>query len=154
MTWNNSLGGEEGSSDEGIVLFTTSCAGNAKVSSDTRRMKYLLRAKGVEYKEVDLSDNPLDRFRMLEQSDCTVTLPQLHVNNRFVGTADDVQEYEDFGGLDDLLFGVDPQIVKDRIDRVVSLRVQGLACGGVERKQAFLHPSSQTVEGTTKEHTD
>jgi len=150
MTWNDSIGGgEEEPSEEGIVLFTTSCPGNAKVSSDTRRMKYLLRAKGVDYKEVDLSDNPLDRFRMLEQSDCTVTLPQLHVNNKFVGTADEVQEYEDFGGLDDLLFGVDPETVKDRIDRLVSLRAEGLACGGVERKQAFVHPS----EGS-KEHTD
>ena len=36
-----------------IVLYTTSCAANAKVQSDTRRLKYLLKAKHVSYREME-----------------------------------------------------------------------------------------------------
>ena len=38
--------------ESGIVVFVTSCPGNAKVKSDTRRVLHLLNVKKVEYKTV------------------------------------------------------------------------------------------------------
>jgi glutaredoxin len=119
-----------------IVLYTTSCAGNAKVLSDTRRMKYLLKAKRIEFREIDLSENPLDRIRMLEQSDCNVVVPQLHVNGKFIGTADDIQEQEDFGELDDLLRGADPSEVVARTKAAIAARVLLEQVSTVQRKKA------------------
>lgn len=106
-----------------IVLYTTSCAANAKVQSDTRRLKYLLKAKHASYREIDLSENPLARFDMLEQSDCIVEVPQIHVNGRFIGTAEDIQEQEDFGELDDLLDGEDPTEVIERTKQAIADRL-------------------------------
>ena len=129
-----------------IVLYTTSCAGNAKVLSDTRRMKYLLKAKRIEFREIDLSENPLDRIRMLEQSDCNVVVPQLHVNGKFIGTADDIQEQEDFGELDDLLRGADPSEVVARTKAAIAARVLLEQVSTVQRKKAVF-PQGNLEQG-------
>lgn len=134
-----------------VVLYTTSCAGNAKVSSDIRRMKYLLKAKGVEFREIDLSENPLDRFRMLEQSECNVVVPQLHVNGKFIGTADDIQEQEDFGELDDLLRGADPSEVVARTKAALAARVLLEQVSTVERKEAVFPQRNLEEEEENKQ---
>ena len=43
--------------ESGIVVFVTSCPGNAKVKSDTRRVLHLLNVKKVEYKTVGDGNN-------------------------------------------------------------------------------------------------
>jgi glutaredoxin-related protein len=98
-----------------IVLYTSSASGNAKVNSDTRRLLHLLRAHSATYRLVDLSDDtsssPSDRITMLTASDCVETLPQLHVGGKFIGTAEDVQEMEDFGELKRVLVGEDLETI-------------------------------------------
>lgn len=133
--------------DPDIVLFTTSCAANAKVQSDTRRLKYLLKAKNVRYREIDLSENPQSRTIMLEQSDCIIEVPQIHVNGRFLGTAEDIQEQEDFGELEDLLHGEDPTHVIERTKQAIADRLllerENKGPVIVERKPALNHPEDE-----------
>jgi glutaredoxin len=93
-----------------VVLWFSSCATTLKGRTDVTKIKHILDAKKTEYEEVDLSD-PRRRHRRLEMlgaSEGEPTLPQLHVNGRYIGTADDVQEFEDWAELDSLLAGVPP----------------------------------------------
>lgn len=132
-----------------IVLYTTTCAGNAKVQSDTRRVKYLLKAKDVIYREIDLSEDPLARYRMLEQSDCRIEVPQIHVNGRFIGTAEEIQEQEDFGELDDLLRGADPTEVIERTKQAIADRLllerENKSPIVVKRRTAVGHPIARDL---------
>jgi len=89
-----------------VTLWTTSCVGTLKGRTDINKLKHILDAKKVEYEEVDLAQYHYRRQEMLAGSDGIDTLPQLQVNGRFVGTAGEVQEFEDWGELNDLLRGV------------------------------------------------
>ena len=53
--------------------------------------------------QVDLAMDPLRREEMVAGSDGSRMLPQLHVNGKFVGDCDDIQELEDFGELSAVL---------------------------------------------------
>jgi hypothetical protein len=81
---------------------------------------------------------------MLEQSDCTVEVPQIHVNGRFIGSAEAIQEHEDFGELDDLLKGVDPSDVIERTKQAIADRIllerENKESVVVTRKPALEHP--------------
>jgi glutaredoxin-related protein len=94
-----------------VRLYTSSASGIAKTNSDTRRLLHLLNAHSITYRLIDLADDtsstPGDRLAMLTASNCVDTLPQLHVNGRFIGTAENVQEMEDFGELSKVLAGID-----------------------------------------------
>ena len=76
--------------------------------------------------QVDLANNGALRIHMLERSDLNVTIPQVHVNGVFIGTVEDLQESEDYGELDDLLRGVDAEIVKENTRIKVVERVKEL----------------------------
>ncbi len=67
---------------------------------------------------------------MLERSDLNITIPQVHVNGVFIGTAEDLQESEDFGELDDLLRGVEPEIVKENTRVKIEERIKAIETGG------------------------
>lgn len=67
--------------------------------------RYLLDAKRIPYEEVDLSLSPHRRPELVPLADGTVPLPQLLVDGVPVGSAEDVQEFEDFGELDGILAG-------------------------------------------------
>ncbi|KAL4422326.1 hypothetical protein ABPG75_008523 [Micractinium tetrahymenae] len=92
-----------------VVLFSTSCAPTAKGKSDINRIKCLLDAKRVQYDEIDLAMEPQRREAMLAGSDGLRSIPQLHVNGRYIGGAEELQEFEDWGELDDLLQGLTPE---------------------------------------------
>lgn len=89
-----------------VVLWVSSCATTLKGRTDITKIKHILDSKKTEYEEVDLSQLPHRRQEMLDASDGVITLPQLHVNGQLIGSADDVQEFEDWGELNDLLAGV------------------------------------------------
>ena len=74
--------------------------------------------------QVDLANNGALRIHMLERSDLNITIPQVHVNGVFIGTAEDLQESEDYGELDDLLSGVDPEIVKENTRLKIEERIR------------------------------
>lgn len=86
-----------------VVLYSTSVPAFPKVRADIATIKRILDAKRVAYEEVDLSMYPERREAMLAGSDNQRIIPQLHVNGQYIGTADDIQELEDFGQLDEQL---------------------------------------------------
>ena len=106
-----------------VVLYSTSCASTLKMKTDINRVKQLLHIKKVEYEEVglllprvyqsqqvyvschivfqfDLATEPQRRSEMVAASDGVSSLPQLHLNNKYLGDWDTLQDMEDFGELD------------------------------------------------------
>ena len=110
-----------------VSLYTSSASGKAKTNSDTRRMVHLLKAHGARFRLIDLADDtsstPSDRLAMLNASDCIDTLPQLHVNGKFVGTADEVQEMEDFAELSKVLAGVELDVIVEATRKAIEQRL-------------------------------
>mmetsp|Transcript_51713 Transcript_51713/g.121415 ORF Transcript_51713/g.121415 Transcript_51713/m.121415 type:complete len:109 (-) Transcript_51713:119-445(-) len=84
-----------------ITLVTTSLTIKLETRSKMRRIKELLNAKGVKYEHIDLALE--DRGDEIAAKTGRREVPQLLVNGRFIGTADDVQEFEDEGALDGML---------------------------------------------------
>lgn len=50
--------------------------------------------------QIDLATEPQRRSEMVAASDGVSSLPQLHLNNKYLGDWDTLQELEDFGELD------------------------------------------------------
>ena len=95
------------------------------MKTDISRVKQLLQIKKVDYDEVkratalwstyvsshlrpqpvqvDLALEPRRRSEMLAASDGVSSLPQLHLNNKYLGDWDTLQDMEDFGELDTAL---------------------------------------------------
>lgn len=67
------------------------------------RAKMLLDAKGVDYEEIHVDDNPERREEMLRRSGGKRTVPQIFINDRSIGGFDDLWQLEQSGQLDDLL---------------------------------------------------
>jgi len=68
------------------IFYTTSCPTTLKTRTDISTLKHILDAKKVTYEEVDLSEQPHRRQEMLDASDGNTTIPQLHINGRYIGT--------------------------------------------------------------------
>lgn len=81
---------------EVIVYTTTTCPYCV-------RAKTLLRQKGVEYREVDVSDNPALREKMTAEAGGRRTVPQIFIDGKPVGGYDDLKSLDDSGDLDRLL---------------------------------------------------
>lgn len=67
-----------------------------------RRAKQLLKAKGVQWNELDIDANPVHRQAMTEASGRD-TVPQIFINGTHVGGSDDLYELDAKGELDVLL---------------------------------------------------
>ena len=67
-----------------------------------RWAKDLLRKKGVEYKEIDVSDYKL-RAEMTARTNGRTTVPQIFIGPTHVGGCDDLYALDDAGKLDPLL---------------------------------------------------
>jgi glutaredoxin 3 len=67
--------------------------------------KALLRRKGVEFTEIDLSRDRERRSEMIERSNGRVTVPQIFIGPVHVGGCDDLHALERAGKLDGLLAG-------------------------------------------------
>jgi glutaredoxin 3 len=65
--------------------------------------KDLLRRKGVEFKEINVSGAPDLRSEMIERAGGRTTVPQIFVGAIHVGGCDDLYALEGEGGLDPLL---------------------------------------------------
>lgn len=66
------------------------------------RAAMLLKAKGVDFREVDVSDDAQARERLLEQTGSR-TVPQIFINGASVGGYDDIAKLDRRGALDPLL---------------------------------------------------
>lgn len=67
------------------------------------RAKKLLANKKVNFKEIDLSENP-DKFEeMLSKSNGAKTVPQIFVNGEHIGDCDYIHDLDQKGELDKIL---------------------------------------------------
>ncbi len=67
--------------------------------------KDLLKAKGVDFKEIVASNDPALRAEMVKRSDGGNTYPQIFIGGQHVGGCDDLYALDSAGGLDPLLAG-------------------------------------------------
>ncbi|NJM29529.1 MAG: glutaredoxin 3 [Rhizobiales bacterium] len=65
--------------------------------------KALLKKKGANYDEIDVSYNPPERQRMALRANGRRTVPQIFIDDTHVGGSDDLHSLDREGGLDPLL---------------------------------------------------
>mmetsp|Transcript_7677 Transcript_7677/g.19235 ORF Transcript_7677/g.19235 Transcript_7677/m.19235 type:complete len:103 (+) Transcript_7677:42-350(+) len=87
-----------------VVLLTTSMAATRKMQVECRRMQMLLEAKPITVAVVDLAREQ-DRMWHAKagRTNGEITLPQVLVDGRTLGTAAMVQNLEDEGSLNGIL---------------------------------------------------
>lgn len=68
--------------------------------------KRLLKQKGVAFEEIDVSNNAELRRGMVEKAGGRMTVPQIFVNDKWIGDCDGIYALDRQGQLDALL---DPQ---------------------------------------------
>jgi len=66
------------------------------------RAAMLLKGKGVAFREIDVSNDPATRERLLEETG-SHTVPQIFINGASVGGYDDIALLDRRGALDPLL---------------------------------------------------
>ena len=62
--------------------------------------KELLRERDVAFKEIDVASSPANMAEMIRRSGGHQTTPQIFINGRHIGGADDLRRFADGGGLD------------------------------------------------------
>lgn len=67
------------------------------------RAKSLLRAKGVLFSEIDVTDDDELRAKMVELAGGRRTVPEIFINGKIVGGYDELRALEVQGKLDALL---------------------------------------------------
>lgn len=67
------------------------------------RAKRLLTAKGVDFKEIDVSADPDLRSAMTNRAGGSRTVPQIFIGDLHVGGCDDIHALDAQGKLDGLL---------------------------------------------------
>jgi glutaredoxin 3 len=65
--------------------------------------KHLLLAKGVEFEEIDVGQDPEKRADMTKRAGGRYTVPQIFVGSTHVGGSDDLHALERAGKLDAML---------------------------------------------------
>jgi glutaredoxin 3 len=63
----------------------------------------LLRDKGVEFEEYDLTMGGPQRAEMIQRADGRATFPQIFIDGKHVGGSDDLMALEASGKLDEML---------------------------------------------------
>jgi glutaredoxin 3 len=67
------------------------------------RAKSLLMRKGVAFEEIDVTDDPSAREKMVELAGGRRTVPEIFINGKIIGGYDELRALEDQGALDALL---------------------------------------------------
>ena len=67
------------------------------------RAKSLIKQKGQEYEEIDVSKDPAIRESMMQKAGGRRTVPQIFIDDKHIGGCDDLYALEQNGGLDPLL---------------------------------------------------
>ncbi|MGL4541165.1 MAG: glutaredoxin 3 [Polymorphobacter sp.] len=68
----------------------------------TRAMS-LLKRKGAQFEEIDISMGGARRTEMIERSGGRTTVPQIFIDGQAIGGSDDLAALDQRGGLDPLL---------------------------------------------------
>ena len=80
-----------------VKVYTTTYCGYCD------RAKSLLKKKGVEYEEIDVTGDDDLRIKLVEMSGGMRTVPQIWVGETHVGGFDDLSELDRSGKLDEML---------------------------------------------------
>ena len=67
------------------------------------RAKRLLEQKGVDYKEIEVSDDPTLKSEMLSRAGGRYTVPQIFIDGTGIGGSDELVALNQSGKLDTLL---------------------------------------------------
>ena len=67
------------------------------------RAKSLLKSKGVQFIEIDVTEDAELRQRMVELSGGRRTVPEIFINDKIVGGYDELKALDDAGELDPML---------------------------------------------------
>jgi glutaredoxin 3 len=67
------------------------------------RAKALLRSKGVAFEEIDVTNDPALRAKMVERAGGRRTVPEIFINGEIIGGCDELYMLELNGELDTLL---------------------------------------------------
>ncbi|MEE2760685.1 MAG: glutaredoxin 3 [Pseudomonadota bacterium] len=67
------------------------------------RAKSLLKDKGVEFQEIDVTLHPNRRPEMIQRANGTSTVPQIFIGDAHIGGCDELLALDHKGGLDPLL---------------------------------------------------
>lgn len=67
------------------------------------RAKSLLKSKGVAFEEIDVTDNPELREKMVEMAGGRRTVPEIFINGEIIGGYDELRALDQAGKLDKLL---------------------------------------------------
>jgi glutaredoxin 3 len=76
-----------------ILLYTTQFCGYCRAA------KNLLRAKGLDYEEIDVGFDPAKRDEMVERAHGARTVPQIFIHGQHVGGYDELAALEREGKL-------------------------------------------------------
>lgn len=66
------------------------------------RAKQLLSSKGVSFTDINVAEDP-EAYEQLKQRTNHKTVPQIFINEQFIGGCDDLYALESAGKLDSLL---------------------------------------------------
>ena len=80
-----------------ITIYTTPFCGYCY------RAKALLKSKGAEFHEIDVSRDPAERQRMMARANGHRTVPQIFIGDSHVGGSDELHDLDRRGRLDLLL---------------------------------------------------
>jgi glutaredoxin 3 len=67
------------------------------------RAKNLLKGKGVQFEEIDVTDDDDRRAAMVELAGGRRTVPEIFINDKIIGGYDELKALDDAGQLDGLL---------------------------------------------------
>jgi glutaredoxin 3 len=67
------------------------------------RAKALLRSKGVAFEEIDVTNDPALRAKMVQRAGGRATVPEIFINGEIIGGCDELYMLELSGELDTLL---------------------------------------------------
>jgi glutaredoxin 3 len=67
------------------------------------RAKVLLKSKGVKFEEIDVTDDPDLRAKMVVLAGGQQTVPEIFINGEIIGGCDELYALERSGQLDKLL---------------------------------------------------
>ncbi|MCS0497383.1 glutaredoxin 3 [Ancylobacter mangrovi] len=65
--------------------------------------KELLKRKGVEFSEINVTGDPVARSTMSKRANGRTSVPQIFIDGRHVGGCDDIYALDEAGELDTLL---------------------------------------------------
>ena len=80
-----------------IVLYTVQGCGYC------RRAREMLRSKGADFEERDITSTPEVRDDLAKRSGGERSVPQVYVNDQYIGQDDELQEWIAGGKLDEML---------------------------------------------------